>query len=104
MKKYEIWFAKDNSYCDYPDNAETTSEFKRKYVTSEFKTNDEDAFWCMYLAIRLMPPSMWYWVFLDGKQILSGAIDPGDLEWLEESIEIPQWVKEEADRWSIKEN
>ena len=95
MKKYELWFGKDPEDLDgdeWWDVAEDTEGFRDMQVAGTFATDIEDMFWEMYLTIRESPVAMWYWVWIDGVQILSGAIDPGDIEILQENVDVPDWV------------
>ena len=89
MKKYEIWFGKDPEEFEekcWPDSAEKTQEFKNHYVHDTFTTNYADEFVKKYFEIRDNPPAMWYWVFINGEQIMSGAIDPDDMYYIFESV------------------
>ena len=104
MKKFEIWFGKDNEYPDWSDNAEKTQVFLKSQVAGRFSTNDEDLFWNTYLSLRLMPPTMWHWLFIDGVQYISGAIDPDDIEYLIEAEIVPDWVIEHKDDFSLQRN
>lgn len=93
MKKFEIWFGKDPEELPswtWSDNAEDTEEFRNSQVAGIYATDNEDAFWCMMLAIIIAPPAMWYWVIINGETRLSGAIDPDDLG----SMNAPQWLWE----------
>lgn len=66
-------------------------------VAGAFTTDIEDLFWEMYLSLRENPLSMWYWVIVDGVQIVSGAIDPDDIEILAENLSVPEWVSDRDD-------
>lgn len=93
MKKFEIWFGKDPEKLldwTWSDKAEDTKEFRDTQVVGIYATDNAEAFWAMMVAINIAPPSMWYWVIIDGNTCLSGAIDPEDLE----SLDAPQWVLE----------
>ena len=93
MKKFEIWFGKDPEELldwTWSDIAEDTEEFREAEVAGIYATDNEDAFWCMMLAINIAPPAMWYWVIINGEPSISGAIDPNDLE----TLGAPQWVWE----------
>ena len=87
MKKFEIMFT--NNEEDFADN------YSKGLEEGKFATKNEELFWVMYMTIRDNPPAMWYWILVDGKQIISGAIDPDDPEIIEESLAIPDWVKEQ---------
>ena len=101
MKNYAIIFGKDPEEIEgtnWPDRFEETIAFEEKYVAGKFETDSTDLFWRMFLNTRLIPCSMWYWVFLNGEQVVSGAIDPDDIEYIAEYETVPEWVLEEMDR------
>lgn len=95
MKKYEIWFCDGLPYSCYPDKALNTSEFINSYVTGVFATDDTNLFWSLYVPIILNRPCKWYYVMLNGEQILCGASEPDDINYISKYIKVPDWVFDE---------
>lgn len=96
MSKFIIYFGKDpeeleNNYWSDSFDLKDKDTIKKETI-GKFETDDIDMFWREFLLIRENPPTMWYWVFIDGVLNLSGAIDPDDYEILMEAIETPEWV------------
>lgn len=98
MSKFSIILGKDPEELPsiWPDEYVDTKNFDDAFVAGKFETDNEDLFWRVFLTFRLHPCAMWYWIRINERQIISGAIDPDDIELLSESIDIPEWVKKEA--------
>lgn len=100
MAKFEIWFGKDPEElefdCSWPDVAVNSDTFREKYVAEMFRTDDVTAFWNKFIDIHAKPCAMWYWVIIDGKTTISGAIDSEDVY----GPDIPMWVRADIEeRW-----
>ena len=71
----------DNSYYEanglYPENFDSELPHER-YV---FESPDE--FIKKWYEID---EGSWYWVFVDGEELCSGAVDPDDIKYLKESL------------------
>lgn len=93
MAKFEIWFGKDPEElefdCSWPDVAVNSDTFREKYVADMFRTDDVTDFWNKFIDIHVNPNAMWYWVIIDGKTTISGAIDPDDIY----GPDVPAWVR-----------
>lgn len=80
--KYKIFFADDHidEDCEdtWYDNYTDTDE--RIYTWYGFATVEELI--QGWMKISDDPDSMWYWVLEDMEQIISGACDPGDIEYI----------------------
>lgn len=56
-------------------------EYNKKYVQKNYLFDTPEDFIKKWLEIE---EGAWYWVFVNDEEILSGAIDPDDIETFEE--------------------
>ncbi len=88
--KYQIWFT--NNSENFADNLSVTEESRDEFAESYFATNDIEHFISLFHAVNDDPIAMWYWVIVDDKVHISGAIDPDDKEYFEEIQEVYDYI------------
>lgn len=84
-KKYNIYITSDEEYfLDYDFEYALNNDAVDVHITTE----DKDELMWFVADIIERPLGMWYWVVDDNNVILSGAIDPEDIDRLKDYFEI----------------
>lgn len=84
-KKYNIYITSDEEYfLDYDFECALDNDAVDVHIATE---NKDELMWFVVDLIE-RPLGMWYWVVDDNNVILSGAIDPEDIDRLNDYFEI----------------